>query len=138
MKNLIFIIFIITLSCGYCLKGNQKKDTNKDFVSDTYKVFKIDSINSYYLIYCRKDNLNYKIISKKESKKEGKQIIVVENFYSFKLINFPNYSDNENPLTGFSSTEPCIMLDKDTSICKEKGVTGLYTTNNLQGLYYIK
>lgn len=138
MKKLMFIIFAITFSCGCRVKSSPNKVLKNSEIADSYKISKIDSVNSYYFIYCMKNEHNYKIISKKEANKNVLEKIEEGKYYEFSLNNFPDYSKNNNPLTGYSSTEPCFMLDKDTRVCKEKGVDGLYTTKNLIGLYYVK
>lgn len=105
-----------------------------------YKIYKIEKLNSYYLIYCEKDGEKYKIVSKEpndEKIKAYKKIKIGES-YNLKLVNYPDYSKNKDPLTGFSPLVNCFTFDSDTNICKEQGVNGLYTTKSLTGLYYIK
>ncbi|SEJ29509.1 hypothetical protein SAMN04488018_12239 [Myroides marinus] len=138
MKNLIVYFFVIAISCSSQMKNKSDKNVTNTDENDLFKIAKIDSINSFYIIYCTKDEQNYKIISKKEDEKYKFEKINESEYYSFELTNFPDYSNSDNPLTGFSSIEPCFMLDKDTQICKEQGIKGLYTTKNLKGLYYIK
>ncbi|MHC5310111.1 hypothetical protein ACYSNM_08570 [Myroides sp. LJL116] len=138
MKNLLVYFFVIAISCGFQMKNKSDKKVTNTGENDLYKILKIDSISSFYIIYCTKDKQNYKIISKKEDEKYKFEKIKESECYSFELTNFPDYTISDNPLTGFSSIEPCFMLDKDTEICKEQGVKGLYTVSNLKGLYYIK
>ncbi|BAP31531.1 uncharacterized protein CHSO_2494 [Chryseobacterium sp. StRB126] len=105
-----------------------------------YKIYKIEKLNSYYLIYCEKDGEKYKIVSKEANDKKVKTCkkIKIGESYNLKLVNYPDYSKNENPLTGFSPLVNCFTFDSNTNICKEPGVNGLYTAKNLTGLYYIK
>lgn len=127
MKYIIFIILILT-SCK-SLDGQQKG----------YKVYKIETLGSYYVIYCEKDEMKYKIVSKESDYKEFKiyKKIEIGEVYNF-LLN--QYDDKDkNPLTNTSTTPyiiRCYMFT-DAKICEEEFIK-LYTTENLKGLYYIK
>lgn len=105
-----------------------------------YKIYKIEKLNSYYLVYCEKDGEKYKIISRESDNEDIKTYkkIKIGASYNLKLVSYPDYSKNTDSLTGFSPLVNCFTFDRDTSICKEKGINGLYTTKNLIGLYYIK
>lgn len=136
-KNIIFLMVII-FSCSFQVKNKSIQNSNNTAANDLFKVYKIDSINSFYFVYCTKNELNYKIISKKVNQKYKHIIIKENNSYSFKLKEFPDYSNNNNPLTGYSPIVDCFMLDEETEICKEKDIKDLYTTPNLIGLYYVR
>jgi CRISPR/Cas system Type II protein with McrA/HNH and RuvC-like nuclease domain len=136
MKNLMLYFFVTILSCSNI--KNKPKDLIVMESQGLYEISKIDSVNSYYFIYAIKNSQIHKIISNKVYRKNKFKKIKVGEFYTFELINFPNYSDDKNPLTGFSSIDPCFMLDEVTEICNEEGVVGLYKTDNLEGLYYLK
>ncbi len=138
MRKLILFFFVITFSCGSQMKRKPAKNMIKTGINDLYQVSKIDSVNSFYFVYCTKGEKSYKIFSKKDNRKYNFEKIKEGEYYNFKLISFPDYSTSDNSITGFDSLVTCFMLDKDTQICKEKGVNGLYTTKNLKGLYYIK
>ncbi len=65
MKNTVVLIGVLSLL--FCCKSMVYTSQNHFSKSaDSYKVFKIDSINSYYLIYAEKNDTLYKIVSKKE------------------------------------------------------------------------
>lgn len=104
-------------------------------IDGKYKIIKIDSMNSFYFILCEKDVLKYKIVSKKVNNYNYK--ISVGNYYSLSLKNFPDYTEKDTPLTGYSSSQPCIALDSNTNVCKEKEIVGIFTSKNLKGLNYI-
>lgn len=137
MKKTAFFLFIIAISCGSKIKNTSQKSLTITDVDDLYKITKIDSINSFYFIYCDKDERIYKIISKKIDEKSKLNKIKENKYYRFQLTSFPDYSKDNNPLTGFNSIEPCFMLDKQTKVCKEQGIE-LCTTKNLKGLYYLE
>ncbi|SEQ16434.1 hypothetical protein [Flavobacterium urocaniciphilum] len=137
MKNFLVLSSIIVLfyNCKTLNKPQYTKETIEP--SDTYTITKIDSLNAFYFVYCTKNKLTYKIISKKEPNKYNSKVEINKS-YHFTLINFPDFSKNENPLTGFNPLVNCFMLDKNTEVCKEKNIVGLYTTKNLKGLSYLE
>ena len=131
MKYIILILSVILLMS--CKSLDNQKQTG-------YKIYKIENLNSYYIIYCEKDGEKYKIVSKEQNDKpidRHKKIKIGES-YNLKLVNYPDYSKDENPLTGFSPLVNCFTFDNNTNICKEQGINGLYTSKNLVGLYYIE
>jgi uncharacterized protein YtpQ (UPF0354 family) len=137
MRKLIVLLFIITISCSSQMKHNSQRIITITDVDNLYKITKIDSVNSFYFIYCNKGEKTYKIISEKIDEKYKIDKIMENKYYRFQLTSFPDYSKNDNPLTGFNSIEPCFMLDKQTKVCKEQGIE-LFITKNLKGLYYIE
>lgn len=129
---------MITFSCGIQMKRKPAEKMINTEVNDLYQVSKIDSVNSFYFVYCTKGEKSYKLFSKKDNKKYSFEKIQEGEYYNFELISFPDYSKSDNAITGFDPLVTCFMLDKYTQICKEKGLNGLYTTKNLKGLYYIE
>jgi len=130
----IVLISSIFLFASCILFANQK--------NVRYKVYKIELVNSYYVIYCERGNQKYKIVSKKnndKSKNRKSKKISVGQLYDFVLNPYhPDAKDN-NPLTN-SSTAPYVIrcyMFTDTKICEEEGIK-LYTTRNLIDLYYVK
>lgn len=105
-----------------------------------FNVFKIDSINAYYLIYAKKDKSIYKIVSKKEAI-IGYNKIEPRNRYYFKL-----YSIISNRKVASTSILPqnsllvnCYSFDDTTQICLENGqLRELYLAENLKGLFLIE
>lgn len=141
MKNL--LIFLILISCGqskltHTKHANQIPLQNRDTVS--YKVFKIDSINSYYLIYARKGDSLYKIISKKETIDNCNRISL-HGEYDFNL-----HSILANKITNQTEEESqnsllvnCFVFDKLTTICLERdSINDLDYADNIKGLCFIK
>ena len=95
-----------------------------------FRVVKIQSIHDYYVIYASKDNLKYKIVSKKQSR-DGCVKIRRNQEYKFEL--------KELEFLGGSEVN-CVSFDKRTIICRcedEDCAFGLFMTNNLQGLCLI-
>lgn len=133
MKYIILISSIV-------LFASCKTYVNKKNVD--YKVYKIELIKSYYVVYCEKENKKYKIVSivnnDNHQNKKGKKIRIGQ-FYNFVLINYHPEDKNNNPLTN-TKTAPYVIqcyIFTDTKICEEKDIK-LYTTQNIVGLYYKK
>lgn|SRR5690606_583709 len=103
-----------------------------------FKINKIDSINSYYLIYSVKDNKKYKIVSKKDTREriECKNVLKENSYYDFELENLIPEVESSNPLEN-KPTFPvlsCYVFDDDTKICEENEMEILYKVKNLKGL----
>ncbi len=139
LRYLYIIVVILTVnSCaGQKAEVNSKKETRGNSIYGEFAITKIDSTTSYYLIYCSKDEKSYQIISKKVNDKNTFSKIELGKKYLFELNEFLQ-TTNDNPLTGFSSADPCFFLDDKTEICREKDVFGPYVTKNLAGIYYVK
>lgn len=131
MKYLV-LIFFVTFYCKAQTVSDSK--TKKEFM-----VSKIDSIGNFYIIDLINSSKIYRVISRKELKKEKKNVIIKEgNSYLFNIENYPNYSiSNNNPILGFNSSVNCFILDEKTKVCKESNINAIYTTKELYGLYYL-
>jgi hypothetical protein len=115
---------------------------NNDSKSLDYSVIKIDSIKNWYVIYASRNDSVFKIVSLKKQTCQcdiisvGKQFHLelqerMENVLSkdgLKLIPM-NYAD----ITGLH-----FDPDTDVFVSKEKGIYGLYTSENLSGLCVLK
>nr|WP_198999668.1 hypothetical protein [Flavobacterium sp. ASV13] len=136
MKNYIIAlgtIIFISLSCKSSLPVIENKNL--------YEVYKIDSINEYYLIYAKRGDSLFKIVSKKEAA-DKQQEIKVNKSYPLKL-----HSRRENlPTIGGIKLEPinyldveCFAYDKSTTICIERdSINDLHYAENIKGKYFIK
>lgn len=131
MKTILIIVVVAIMACT---------QTGAKYSEDSisYKVYKIDSINSYYLIYAnRKDSL-YKIVSKKESVKNCNPI-QKDHQYNFKL-----HSALANRRIGGKEILPqnsllvnCFFYDESTSICFEgDSIRDLHYADNIKGLCF--
>lgn len=139
MKPLIIVLFLL-------LVFNQKQ-TYYDAPSNTlfeiksqdttkHRVYKIDSINNYYIIYTQKNSENFKVVSEKFRAPECIQI-VVGNSYNFKLHSV--FSSNGESLfkTGMGHLY-AWQPDENTLITLEgDGISrDLFFVENLKGLCY--
>lgn len=135
MKNILFIIFFSSLlACSATLNRNKKEND--------YKIIDIDSINNYYLVYAKKEDSLFKIVSKKEEVKNAKKIELNKN-YTLDLYS----RKSEAPTINGVKIAPiniidimCYNYENNTQICtdRKKGIYDLYSTKNLKGIYYIK
>jgi hypothetical protein len=100
--------------------------------SDTsYKVYKIDSINNFYLIYASKKDAHIKIISAKEYHEKCKRI-QKGNYYDFELFSMLS---NEEIMPGLAN---CVMVDSITKIYLEDSILDLKSATNIKGLCFVR
>ncbi|MCC2591109.1 hypothetical protein [Chryseobacterium sp. MFBS3-17] len=134
----LFIFCFLGLQVS-CIANNAIVNTeisNKE----NYTVYKIDSINNYYLIYLNFKEKNYKVISKKELTtkceiiKQGDQY----SYFNLERIIKPEDYIPKNVKTGspLEFVPDCIKFDEQTEICRDRGMDNIYSTPNLIGLCY--
>lgn len=142
MKNLIFIFLVIIFSCGSKARKSINKDDKVYQTNNFYQVYKLDSINSFYIVYLEKNKQKYKIVSEKKDNNKCEKIQIGQK-YLFELTSILEQKiklgDKE-----FSSSNSlmvnCYYFGKNTKICKEEseGIYDLFKTENLLGLCYVK
>lgn len=136
-------LYIVFGFSGVFLNKKQAKhlfaNTCKDSV---FTVHKIDSINNYYIVYLKKADDWFKVVSKKELGLDSGNKIVVKKRYHFNLHSLWNEKLIINGIDVSLSKTPnveCIGFDEKTSICIERdSINDLFTTKNLRGLEYVK
>lgn len=141
MKYIFCFLIILFFSSGFSQEVEDMSTRNK--ADNLYHIYKIDSINKYYLIYGRKCNVNYKIISKKNRKNSNCSKIQVNHNYNLQL---ESLSEQEFELEGNTvslagnTLVNCFSLDKETTVCKEedKRIYDLYFVENIKGLCLIE
>lgn len=133
MKKLILLFLVLSsIACAsrrYVDTG-RKKDFNPNWV---YKVYKIDSIGLWNLIYVKHQKNRYKIVSRKEFVAEGMKI------KKHKCYNLKLHSIIYGGMVG--SGVNCFGLDSTTTaICLERneGIFDLLRAESLKGLYLIE
>lgn len=140
MKNLIYILASVVLlfSCN----SKKKATMTVKNVDTNYSIEKIDKTNSWYIIYAKRNDTLFKIVSYAEkSIGQNCKKIVVNGKYYFKLK-----SKKANaPIIGGIKLDPvgytgCYVFDKETTICLEpkRGIYNLFFTNDLKGICYLK
>lgn len=134
MKNLtITLVAILIISCS------QYKKTIYDKKSDFYRISKLDSINTYFLIYATKKDSTYKIVSNKDYAKNCNKIKVGSSYQ----LHLKSLKDNAPIINGIKMTPvnyldiKCFQFDETTQICKEDGIYDLYFTDDIRGICLI-
>lgn len=147
MKVMLFMFVLMNILCCKTSKENlnsRKSDVYEASVNVECKVYKIDSIADYYLVYAESNDERYKIVSGKIKKPimGNCKIIHHGETYVLKLhrpldvmcINGKIVADTNylGPM--------CYPFQKDVFICNEEenGIFFLYFAYNLQGLYLCK
>lgn len=127
----------IVFFTSYTDKPYQCKETEND-----YCINKIDSIKNWYIIYAMRNDTIFKIVSMKSQEKDCAKISIGNRYNlvltkrlgnvlspnGLKLLPM-NYLDIDN--NGFDE-------NNDVFVKNEKGVIGLYTCNDLEGLCLIE
>lgn len=140
---LILILNFVLFSCGEKLSHQTNKVkqnvSNHEVKNDSlYEVYKIDSVNIFYIVYARKNNTNFKIISKKTGLINCDKVLV-DYYYNLKLksilrqevkLGDKSFSSAGNLLVN------CFTFEGNTEICREDGISDLYRAENLNGLCY--
>lgn len=133
MKPIILILVFVIISCN-----TQKRIDNSIEEKMLYKVYKIDSINDYYLVFAKKQDSIFKIVSKKNFSKNCNSVKVGKK-YSFKLKSNRTLAPTINGVKIAAQNVDCYVFDKETSICvdRKNGIYNLYFADNLKGLCLI-
>lgn len=127
-SKLIIIYFVCCLFLNYCSSGNQEATGSLNHTDTSYEVYRIDSVNNYYVIYISRKDTNYKVISKKQFSENCRRI-KNGKYYDFELtslsieINTPGFAE-------------CLWVDSITKICLENSIVDLKVSKNVKGLCY--
>jgi hypothetical protein len=143
MRKYVILLLITIFSCK-TNQGNKNKnfDSLKTINEIEYKVYKIDSIDNYYLVYAKKEESIYKIVSKKMNIYDCNRIKINSN-YPFKLIPFKMDTHRVGDtlkinLPRYEHSLLCYNFDGVTQICVERYMSDLYFAENVKGLCLIK
>lgn len=132
----IYSFLVLQISC----RTNNAVVNTEVYNKEKYTVYKIDSINNYYLIYLNFKEKNYKIISKKELTIKCKPIKMGDKYDSFNLERIIKPEDYipKNIQTGspLEFVPDCIKFDEQTEICRDRGMDNIYKSDNLKGLCF--
>lgn len=132
---LLIVFVLMLLNCA------PKRTSQEMHDSEKYTVYKIDSINSYYLVYLTYRKNSFKVISKKESSSSCRPIKVGDQFNLFfldRLIKEEDYIPKDfKTISALSFVPDCIKLDDSTEICRDRGMDNIYLSKSLRGLCYV-
>lgn len=130
------------MAIGSCYGQNSlkdksvQKDRQRTNNPDTYRVYKIDSINSFYLIYAKKQDTLYKIVSRK-AHLINCETIQINEWYPF-ILHSRLASRKIGNVKIMPGLVNCFYYGDSTSICLEKSIYDLYSSDNVKGLCFLK
>src|SRR5207249_4336909 len=110
-----------------CTNNQNVRTTSKSY-DTSYHVYKIDSINNFYLIYADKNGLKYKIVSQKESC-EFNDRILKDRYHDFDISSII-YNSEELPI--HPGSVGSIKVDSQTTISLEDSIHDLYSARNVR------
>ncbi|MEE1944589.1 hypothetical protein VRU48_05685 [Pedobacter sp. KR3-3] len=127
MKKLI-LIFIVSLAFLQCKVFHRTQN-------NAFKVYRIDSIQSYYLIYAQKGELRYKIVSKKVDN-ECKSI-KVNGLYAFDIHSMSQVNGVSTIPSASKYEVSGMAVDNTTTINVENETQwDLFYADNIAGLCF--
>jgi hypothetical protein len=118
------IASIGSLSTCFVTINCHKLDT-----ADFYKVYKIDSIKNFYIIYVVNNGLRFKVVSKKASA-PCNQPITVGKAYPLKLTYVLGMA------AGGVFKPTCVNVASNTRVCLEDSIRDVCYADNLRGLCF--
>jgi len=133
-------MFIILLSLIYNIQSKISSAYPKiDVVKPLYKVYKIDSINNFYIIYAKRERVIYKIVSKKWPLNNCKPIVInIEYAFKLKSRNQTRLLSGINLSAEALDRINCFYYDDTTFICLERdSINDLHSAQNLRGLCFL-
>ena len=130
MKKVIYLVVIIFLflSCK----------SQKLYSGLEYRILKIDSLDSVYLIYAEKDDISIgnsnviKIVSAKSENRCKRNQLVIGKNYKLNLTSLYPENFASHHLNGINYNGVLVKFDKDYNVRKD-----LFTADHLNGLCYI-
>jgi hypothetical protein len=134
------MLLLILASCNQPKKLNRTNDRDMSVVNQSlYTVYKIDSVHNWYLIYARKQDSLFKIVSQKEATtpclkihEKGIYAFQLHGRFAGKFLGRDDLSAKNLPVSGYG-------FDDSTTIVLERGmVRDLFIADNIKGLCYIK
>ncbi len=147
-KVICLAYLLIALACKCCMIKPVKKSreitvlsNNVDSIGKEYKVYKIDSIDNFYLLYAKSGNWSYKIISKKENQTKCNNVIQVSEKYDFNLkdAKLVTVGTGDSTRNVYLFNVSCLVYNDTTEICIEKSsnlIAGLFIAENVKGLCF--
>ena len=140
--NLTHLPVLLALCFSSCRIIEAKHNRNNSFDATGsqrhyLRVYKIDSVNNFYLIYAKNTKSFFKIISEKKTIDNCRNIYI-KGKYNFSLTSIWNYKMFINGVNVSPSTNllvNCLAFDSVTYICLERdSINDLYHANNIEGL----
>lgn len=140
MKKAIYLVFILFAFCKSNVISNKKNYRVKQ--QKTYSVYKLDSLNSYYLIYVKRGDSLFKIVSRKTQQGNCNSIKVASNYeLSLSPMHIQRKTVGNSqfqPVNHLDMGSRCKKFDDSTEVCIERYMDDLYTSDNISGRCLIK
>ncbi len=142
MKKEIAILLFVFIGCTTTkttIKPDNKISRDNSILTGAhmYKIYKVDSINNYYILYAKKNDYIFKIISKKEVNLNC-NAVKMNGSYNLNLKSVWEYDTViNNKKISFSKVinVNCLGLNDSTTICLERdSINDLHYAENLRGL----
>jgi len=132
MRQLILIImFFLAISCF------NKRNDPRNAIETRYQVYKIDSLNNYYLIYLKRNDSLFKVVSQKQTTVTKNEPIRVNRLYYLTLAPMMRLIIQGKDFTPMNYLDvQCYQFDSNTTICNEIDIQGLFFTKDIKGLHY--
>ena len=113
----------------FCYGNKTDVNLNKSSKIDGYTIYKIDSINNFYLVYATMSKKNFKIVSMKENQEFDCSKIQINGKYLFQLKSIWHSLPHIT----------CLGFNDSTTICLERPIINdLFVASNLKGLCIIE
>jgi hypothetical protein len=132
MLRIIGCIVFVCLNLKCVNKYNDQGTAAND--DSSYHVYKIDSVNSFYLIYASRKGAKYKNVSEKKSCANRDKVLRGRD-YDFDLSSML-YGSEELPI--HPGGVGGVIVDSVTTIFVEDSIYDLYSAKNVIGLCFIK
>lgn len=129
---------ILFAGCTSAFQTSYKDNTNIAEQDSVYKIIKIDSVNSYYVISVDKIDQVFKIISKKDFQDKNCEQIEVGSKIPLQLQSILNVGNKKViPSNQIQELSGWRLDDSTTIIFEKEDVRDLFISRNLSGLCHI-
>ena len=139
MIKILLFLSVVLVCCIHPKEVQRTIATETKIANDSnmYKVYKIDSVNSYYLVYAKRKDTIYKIVSKKDIMPQCNEIRLGMS-YRLELGSIwkqKTVIGNSNVSPSVTLNVNCLSFDDSTRICLERdSINDLFYAENLKGL----
>ena len=139
---ILIVLCSISLNCANKkISEGMKRAGNSSDTETLFTISKLDSINNYYLIYARRSDTLYKIVSAKLMSDLSEKI-QIDSSYPLILTSIWRKKERLGSLELTPSNSlhvNCLAFDDSTVICLERdSINDLFHAENLRGLHLIR
>ena len=131
MKHIPIILLAVLVGCSTPKKTSLTAIANPQ---QLYTVYKIDSVWNWYVIYARKKDAMFKIVSKKIDTSSCVRIQVGKEYHLDLQSWRSDVMIGEIRIPKHVPHVDCFSFDEKTAICLEDSIRDLHLAKNLAGL----